>query len=50
MKAVRSRPTLFVAIAIAAVIAAVVTAYAAGTAHSNPQSVAVQPTGMSVPF
>jgi hypothetical protein len=49
MKADRSRPALFLAAAIAAVFATAFTAYA-GTAHDEPQVLAAQPHGMSVPF
>ncbi|MFC5578412.1 hypothetical protein ACFPOA_10365 [Lysobacter niabensis] len=51
MRAARSRPALFLAIAIAALMAAALTAYAAtARTDTGPQAVAIQPTGMSVPF
>ena len=52
MNADRSRPALVLAIAIAALLAAALTAYAVttDTTDAGPQAVAVQPTGMSVPF
>jgi hypothetical protein len=53
MNADRSRPALVLAIAIAALIAAALTAYAVtttDTTDAGPQAVAIQPTGMSVPF
>jgi len=51
MKAARSRPALFLAMAITALMAAALAAYAATSrTDTGPQAVAIQPTGMSVPF